>query len=166
LKYLENIERHLIKYSTFIAMIGLVALVILTLATIADVLFRWLMNNPIDGVYDLYKLIIAIVIGAFFPITLIEKHHISITFLGPILGKAANKWLNNFANVMMLVFLVFVSWELIRYVFELKDAGETTWILQWKVAPWWGIATFFMILCVPVQFFICIRDYLSSSVAN
>ncbi len=44
-----------------IAMIGLVCLVILTLATIADVLMRWILNSPLDGVHDLYKLVIAVV---------------------------------------------------------------------------------------------------------
>ena len=148
------------KLTHLIAMIGLVCLVFLTLATIADVLGRWLFNNPIDGVYDLYKLVIAVVIGSFFPATLIERHHITITFLGNALGPRANAWLNTFANVALLVFLAVVSWQLTLYVAEVHDVGETTWILQWPVAPWWGVATACVVLCVPVQLFVTLKDAL------
>jgi TRAP-type C4-dicarboxylate transport system permease small subunit len=160
MKQVQKLERLVYNICNFVAVIGLIALVTLALATIFDVLFRWLLNDPIDGVYDLYKLIIAVVIGSFFPITLVEKHHISINFLGTYLGYSANKILNNFANSMLLAFLILVAWQLVRYVFELNDAGETTWVLQWAVAPWWGVATLCIIICVPVQLFVCIRDTL------
>lgn len=153
-------EEQLKAITRWIAMIGLVCLVFLTVATIADVLGRWLFNKPIDGVYDLYKLVIAVVVGSFFPVTLAERHHISITFLGGMAGARVNAWLNNFANVALLGFLIVMSWQLVLYVVEVRDAGETTWILQWSVAPWWGVTTACIILCIPVQLFITIKDVL------
>ena len=146
------------KITRWIAMIGLVCMVVLTLATIADVLGRWLFNHPIHGVHDLFKLVIAVVVGSFFPATLIERHHIAITFLGNALGRKAGQVLNTFANAGMLVFLAVMAWQLILYVIDTRDAGETTWILQWSVAPWWGIATLCVILCLPVQLFITLKD--------
>lgn len=146
------------RITRIIAMIGLVCMVVLTLATIADVLGRWLFNHPIHGVHDLFKLVIAVVVGSFFPATLIERHHISITFLGGALGKRANHLLNTFGNAALLIFLVIMAWQLGRYVVDVRDAGETTWILQWSVAPWWGVATVCVILCIPVQLFVTIKD--------
>jgi TRAP-type C4-dicarboxylate transport system permease small subunit len=148
------------KLTRLIAMIGLVCMVVLTLATIADVLGRWLFNHPIHGVHDLFKLVIAVVVGSFFPATLIERHHISITFLGNALGPRAQHMLSTLANAALLAFLVVMSWQLIRYVVDVHSAGETTWILQWSVAPWWGVATFCVLLCVPVQLFITVKDAL------
>ena len=148
------------KLTRVIAMIGLVCMVVLTLATIADVLGRWLFNHPIHGVHDLFKLVIAVVVGSFFPATLIERHHISITFLGNGLGGRARHVLNTLANAALLAFLVVMSWQLIRYVIDVRDAGETTWILQWSVAPWWGLATLCILLCVPVQLFVTVKDAL------
>lgn len=142
----------------WIAMIGLACLVGLTLATIPDVLMRWLFNSPIEGVHDLYKLVIAVVVGSFFPMALIERHHISITFLGGALGGRANIWLNGFANLALSTFLVLMAWQLVIYVLEVREAGETTWILRWSVTPWWGVATACVILSVPVQLYVTVRD--------
>ena len=141
-----------------IAMIGLVCLVILTLATIADVLMRWVLNSPLDGVHDLYKLVIAVVVGSFFPVALIERHHISITFLGAAVGRRANIFLTHFSNIMLFGFLVLICWQLTKYVFEVADTGETTWILQWAVAPWWAAATACIYICLPVQALVTIKD--------
>lgn len=141
-----------------IAMVGLVCLVILTLATIADVLMRWIFNSPLEGVHDLYKLVIAVVVGSFFPVALIERHHISITFLGSAFGGRVNMALNNFANFALLAFLALMCWQLSKYVVEVADTGETTWILQWAVAPWWAAATACVYLCLPVQLFVTAKD--------
>lgn len=148
------------KLTRVIAMIGLVCMVVLTLATIADVLGRWLFNHPIHGVHDLFKLVIAVVVASFFPATLIERHHISITFLGNALGERARHVLNTLANAALLGFLVVMSWQLVRYVIDVRDAGETTWILQWSVAPWWGLTTLCIMICVPVQLYITVKDAL------
>ncbi len=150
----------------WIAFVGLLCLVALALATIADVMMRWLFNSPIHGVNDLYNLVIAVVVGAFFPITLMQRHHISIRFLGTALRGRANDWLNNFSNVALLVFLALMSWQLIKYVGEVWETGETTWILQWSVAPWWAVATAFVTLCVPIQLIVTLRDALEPRAAG
>ena len=115
---------------------------------------------------DLYKLVIAVVVGSFFPVALIERHHISITFLGDAFGDRVNKLLTNFANIMLLGFLILMCWQFTNYVLEVADTGETTWILQWSVAPWWAVATVCIYLCLPVQLLVTIRDMILPSSAN
>lgn len=146
------------RISHWIAIIGLLCLVALAIATVADVLMRWLFNSPIHGVHDLYKLVIAVVVGSFFPLALTERHHIAIRFLGSAVGGRVNHWLNNFANLALLIFLIVMAWQLVTYVFELYETGETTWILQWSVAPWWGVATACIILSIPIQFLVTITS--------
>lgn len=146
------------QFANFIAVIGLVCLVLLALATIADVFMRWIFDSPIHGVHDLYKLVIAVVVGSFFPLTLTERHHIAIRFLGSAVGERFNRHLNTFGNIALLIFLIMMAWQLIKYVADVVDSGETTWILQWSVAPWWAIATVFIILCIPIQFIVTVRD--------
>lgn len=150
----------------WIAFVGLLCLVGLALATIADVMMRWLFNSPIHGVNDLYNLVIAVVVGAFFPITLMERHHISIRFLGNALRGRANHWLNNFSNIALLAFLALLAWQLIKYVGEVRETGETTWILQWSVAPWWGVAAAFVTLCIPIQLIVTVRDAIEPKEAS
>ena len=144
----------------WVAIVGLACLVVLALATIADVLMRWLFNSPIHGVHDLYKLVVAVVVGSFFPMALVERHHITIRFLGAAVGGRTNNWLNNFSNFALLGFLILMAWQLLKYVKEVMETGETTWILQWSVAPWWGIATLFVFLCIPIQLVVLVRDLL------
>lgn len=165
MEQLDAAERFLRLTTRWIAMIGLVCLVGLTLATIADVLMRWLFNSPIEGVHDLYSLMVAVVVGTFFPVALIERHHITITFLGSAMGTRVNSWLNTLSNVALLLFLVLLSWQLIRYVGELRETGETTWILQWPIAPWWTVTTAVIIYCVPVQLLVTLKDAVSPSAA-
>lgn len=155
-----KLEAQAKKIAYSIAIIGLLCLVALAIATVADVLMRWLFNSPIHGVHDLYKLVIAVVVGSFFPLALTERHHIAIRFLGSAVGGRVNHWLNNFANFALLAFLVVMAWQLVIYVFELADTGETTWILQWSVAPWWGVATACVILSIPIQFLVTMTSML------
>ena len=166
MKIIMRLEDAMRTGTRIISMLGLSCLVVLTLATIADVLMRWLVNSPLDGVHDLYKLVIAVVVGSFFPVALIERHHISITFLGDAFGDRVNKLLTNFANIMLLGFLILMCWQFTNYVLEVADTGETTWILQWSVAPWWAVATVCIYLCLPVQLLVTIRDMILPSSAN
>ena len=59
MKFRARYDAFLRQVTRWVAMIGLARLVGLTLATIPDVLMRWLFNSPIEGVHDLYKLVIA-----------------------------------------------------------------------------------------------------------
>lgn len=141
-----------------LALGGLVGLVAIALMTIADVLGRWLFASPIDGVADASKLFVAVVVAAFFPGALVERHHISIRFLGNVLGARANAWLDAFASLVTAAFFTALAWEFVLYTHDLYDSGETTWLLGWPVAPWWTVTAAFMVLCIPVQVLVSIAD--------
>jgi len=159
---LEKLEASASIGARWIALFGVLFLVGLCLATIADVLGRWLFNHPLHGVGDLYTLVMAIVVAAFFPITLLEQRHISIEFLGRFLGGRAHRWLNTLGALAMLVFLVLLSWQILEYVYELYEYGETTWILRWSKVPWWSIAAAMIVVCVPIQLIVLAREFAAS----
>ena len=138
----------------WLALVGLVGLVVVALVTIVDVLLRWLFNSPIDGVSEVSRLVVAIAIASFFPMALAERHHISIEFLGAWLGPRAKQWLDSLAHLVTSLFFLVLGWQFILYTMEIKDSGETTWILGWEVAPWWTVTTIFMLICIPVQLLI------------
>ncbi len=142
----------------WIAFFGLVAFVALALGTICDVLMRWLFASPIDGVEEVSKLVGAIAIAAFFPAAIADRHHISITFLGKLSGPKGHAWLETLAALVNSLFFFAVGWEFIAYTLQVKDAGETTWILGWPVAPWWTVATAFMVVCIPVQVIVFVAE--------
>lgn len=133
------------------ALAGMLALVAFVLMTIADVLMRWLFNSPINGVADAGPLIVAIVAAAFFPLSLAGRHHVSIGFLGGLLGPRATVWLEAFASLVTGVFFILLAWQIVRYTIELRQLGQTTWVVQMPIAPWWMVVSFFILVCVAVQ---------------
>jgi len=135
----------------FCAFFGMLALVAFVLMTIADVLMRWLFNSPINGVADAGPLIVAIVAAAFFPLSLAGRHHVSIGFLGSFLGARATAWLEAFASLVTWIFFILLAWQIVRYTVELRQLGQTTWVVQIPIAPWWVVVSAFLVVCVAVQ---------------
>ena len=143
----------------FCALFGMLALVAFVLMTIADVLMRWLLNSPINGVTDAGPLIVAIVAAAFFPFSLAGRHHVSIGFLGSFLGPRATAWLEAFASLVTWVFFILLAWQIARYTIELRQLGQTTWVVQMPIAPWWVVVSFFVVVCVAVQLGVVIAAF-------
>lgn len=141
------------------ALFGMLALVAFVLMTIADVLMRWLFNSPINGVADAGPLIVAIVAAAFFPLSLAGRHHVSIGFLGGLLGPRATVWLEAFASLVTGVFFILLAWQIVRYTIELRQLGQTTWVVQMPIAPWWMVVSFFILVCVAVQVSVIIAAF-------
>lgn len=148
---IESLNAGGTRAARWLALIGLIGLVGLALITIADVLMRWLLNSPMDGVADLGRLIVAVVVSTFFPLALAERRHISIKFLGSAFGPRGRAWLEFFSALVTMVFFTVLLWELFKFTEELFESGETTWILGLPVAPWWTAATAFMFICLPIQ---------------
>lgn len=137
--------------SRAIAVLGLLGLIAVTLVTIIDVLLRWLLSAPIEGLNEVLHLLYAIILASFFPTALIDKSHLSIRFLGAWLGPKISHWLDTFGAFMTTVFFVVVGWQFIVLTQEFFANHESTWVLAWPVAPWWGVTTALLLLCIPVQ---------------
>jgi TRAP-type C4-dicarboxylate transport system permease small subunit len=142
------------------ALFGMLALVAFVLMTIADVLMRWLFNSPINGVADAGPLIVAIVAAAFFPLSLTGRHHVSIGFLGSFLGARATAWLEAFASLVTWAFFILLAWQIVRYAIELRQLGQTTWVVQIPIAPWWVVVSAFLAVCVAVQLGVVMTAFL------
>jgi len=142
----------------WLALVGLVGLVAVALVTVTDVLLRWLFNMPVDGVGEVSRLVVAVSIASFFPLALAERHNIAIQFLGAALGPRARLWLDMIADVVTSFFFLVLGWQFVLYTLEISESGETTWILGWSVTPWWVVTTVFMLICIPVQLVMLVRQ--------
>lgn len=155
---LSRIERFSREFCKWLALLGLVGLVVLALITIADVMMRWLFADPIDGVSDIYRLLIALVVASFFPSAFAERGHIAIHFLSAILPPAGRRILATFAALVTFGFTCVMGWQLVLYCIEVYETGETTWLLGISVTPWWIAATGCILLCIPVQFIVMLAE--------
>jgi TRAP-type C4-dicarboxylate transport system permease small subunit len=149
--WLAKLESRCDSVARFCALFGMLFLVALALITNVDVFMRWMFNNPIDGVTDVAPLMVAIVIASFFPFALAGRHHISITFIGNLLGPKGRAWLEATVALVTLAFFALLAWQFIVYTIDLDARGQTTWVVQLPVAPWWTVVSFFTVLCVAVQ---------------
>ena len=158
--WLGKPESHGDTVARLCALFGMLALVAFVLMTIADVLMRWLFNNTINGVADAGPLIVAIVAAAFFPLSLTGRHHVSIGFLGSFLGARATAWLEAFASLVTWAFFILLAWQIVRYAIELRQLGQTTWVVQIPIAPWWVVVSAFLVVCVAVQLGVVMTAFL------
>jgi TRAP-type C4-dicarboxylate transport system permease small subunit len=149
--WLQQLESRGKSAARLCAFCGMLALVAFILLTNLDVLMRWLFNSPINGVADVGPLIVAIVVSSFFPLALAERYHVSIEFLGNLLGARGRAWLETLAALVSLVFFVLLAWQIVVYTIDLNAIGQTTWVVQIPAAPWWAVVSFFLVLCVAVQ---------------
>ncbi len=146
----ERLERAVTRITRMIALIGLVGLLTLALATVLDVMLRWIFNSPIVGLNDTYSLFAALIIASCFPLCIYRRGNITIRFLGNILGTRARNILDVFGGLVSLMIFSIMAWQLWRYTDQLARDGETTWVLNWPVSPWWRVVSILIIICAPV----------------
>jgi TRAP-type C4-dicarboxylate transport system permease small subunit len=159
---LEKIEKTASRVTRAIALIGLVGLLALASATVLDVLLRWIFNSPIVGLNDTHSLFTAFIIASCFPLCIYRRGNISIRFIGNIFGPRVNHILDAFGNLVSLIIFSLMAWQLWLYTDKLLRDGETTWVLNWPVSPWWRVTTILIFICVPVTLLMFMRDWKSA----
>lgn len=150
-RLIHRLEGATIRATRVIALIGLAALLVLAIITMADVGMRWLFNQPITGVEDLAKLVVAIAIAASIPAVLASRQNITIRFIGRALGRRAELIFEIFGSIVVFVIMAGMAWQIRIYTDELRKTGETTWLLAIPVAPFWQVVSVLLFLSVPIQ---------------
>jgi len=153
---LDRIDKLSTRATRLLALVGLAALLAIAFATLIDVGARWLFASPIAGVYDLSTLFIAVAIAALFPACLAERRNIRVEFAARIMPKRLRLFFDFIADALLLAFFALLGWQLAIYSGELARDGETSFILQLPIAPWWMVTTFLFALCIPVQLLVLV----------
>lgn len=153
------------RVSRTIALIGLAGLLLLASATVVDVLLRWLFNSPIVGLNDTYAMFAAIIIASSFPLCVAERGNVTIRFVGKVLGSRMSNLLDAFGNSVACIIFALMAWQLWLYTDQLFQDGETTWVLNWPVSPWWRIVSILVIVNIPVAFIMAV-DSARSAIRN
>jgi len=124
-------------------------LLIVCLAVLIDVLMRWLFGSPIHGLEDINGIIVTVAIAACMPAAYGLRSHITVQFLGKILGPRGAAVLDSFGHTLTLVFSAVVAWQIVVHVGD--SAMRTTLILGLPVMPAWIGAAIFAALAAVVQ---------------
>jgi TRAP-type C4-dicarboxylate transport system permease small subunit len=111
---------------------------------------RWLFNSPIVGLNDTHSLFTALIIASSFPLCIYRRGNVTIRFVGNLFGPRVSNILDAFGNLVTFVIFLIMAWQFWLYTDQLIEDGETTWVLNWPVSPWWRAVTILIMICVPV----------------
>lgn len=141
-----------------LALVGLAGLLVLSLLVVADIALRALVDYPLQGVNDVYAVLMAVVIAACMPNALLTKQNIAIEVLGETLGGRLRIGLDCFASAATLLFFVLLTWRFVPYAESITASGQKTWVLKWPVGPWWWAATALFCVAVLTQAMVALTD--------
>lgn len=141
-----------------LALLGFSGLLILSIMVVLDILLRSLFDFPLKGVNDVSAVVMAVVIAACIPQSLLIKQSISVTVLGQVIGGRFELLLNAFASLAVLVFFTLLVSQFYPYAASLTSSGEKTWVLQWPTGPWWYVASACFTVSAVVQALVLIDD--------
>lgn len=141
-----------------LALVGLAGLLVLALLVVADIVLRALVDYPLQGVNDVYAVLMAVVIAACMPNALLTKQNIAIEVLGETLGGRIRGGLDCFASAATLLFFIMLTWRFVPYADSIAASGQKTWVLKWPVGPWWWAATGLFCIAVLTQAMVLVAD--------
>jgi TRAP-type C4-dicarboxylate transport system permease small subunit len=136
--------------SALIAAVGLLALTVLAIVTMLDIAGRELFRTPISGFSDIADMIVVFAAASCFPISLVERHHVTVRFLGN-LNWRLREWLDLLGHTLMLAVFALMCWQVALYAQDVYQSGQTTWLIRIPIWPLWFATTLMITTCVPVQ---------------
>jgi len=154
-----SLERWLTIFTRWVALFGLILLLLLALFIVSDIIMRWLFHATFAGVLDLSAVLLPVIVATCFPIAVLQRQHVTIRFLGKALGPRREIWLELFGSLVLLLFLILMTWQFILHTADMQALGDHTWVIQISMAPWWWTTTTLMASCIPLQALIAISQF-------
>jgi TRAP-type C4-dicarboxylate transport system permease small subunit len=106
----------------------------LMLVTCADVVGRYLLNQPLWGGFELTEMLLAALIFAGLPLVTLRNDHVTVDLFDPV----TPDWLFRIQHVVAcsigFVCTGYLAWRLWLRAEHMDRAGETTAVLQIKLA--------------------------------
>lgn len=146
------------KLAYLLALVGFAGLLILAVMVVADIVLRAVADYPLQGVNDVAAVVMAVVVSACIPNSLLARQNISIEVLGQVIGGRMRYLIDLFASLVVLLFFVLMAWQFIHYSASISASGEQTWVLKWPVGPWWWAATACFFVSVLAQMLVVSQD--------
>lgn len=148
---LDRLEIFADRLSKPTAIVGILGLLLIALITIATVIARAVFNYPIVWGHDAASLIVIVLVAACFPAGVMQRKHIAIEFLNPVVGQTGQRILGAMAAVFTAVALTVVAWQVTVVAGEETAARATTIVARIPTGPAWWIAAAVVWAAVPMQ---------------
>lgn len=118
------------------------ALVAMLVLTVADIAGRTLFNNPVPGTVEVTALILVVVVFLGMGYSEDLGDHITVDLLYVRVGKRFKAVLDVFANILSIIVIGLMSFQIYHFALRQRDSGAETPVLQWPIWPFAIIAAF------------------------
>ena len=120
------------------AVLGVAASIILfsmMVLTFADVVMRYLLNQPIRGGFELTELMLLLLIFAGLPLVSHADEHVTMDFVDRILPDRARNLLVRAVHGLCAAVMFFLTWQVWLKAGKIYGYGDTTDVLRISVGP-------------------------------
>jgi TRAP-type C4-dicarboxylate transport system permease small subunit len=154
---MDRFERALYALAKTLARVGMLLLLTFAVSTLLDGALRWLFGRPLDVVRDGGGVVVAVAISSCFPLLVLERGNIVITFIDAVLGRFGGWLLNTFAAFCTSAICFAFAWQFLIHANNLRRGTETTPLLGIPTAPFWYVVDASFWLCALAQFVVLIQ---------
>jgi TRAP-type C4-dicarboxylate transport system permease small subunit len=137
---------------------GLLLLLAYATMTLADGLSRAFWDTAIEAVRDLDSVVVAVAVACCFPIAFLQRGNITIKFAVLVVGHRVAAALDAGASVLVGIAMVLIAHQLFVYAGQEARAGDSTVMLEIRVAPFWYVVGFAVACATAVQAIVAARD--------
>ena len=124
-----------------VAFAGVLAMLAIAILTVVDILLRWLFSASVPGFNEVLETGIAVAVAATFPAGAANRVNLTIDLLAPRFGTRLASWLKALGALILLIFYIFLSWEIGDDAAGLAARGAVTVFLEMPLAPFiWTIS--------------------------
>jgi TRAP-type C4-dicarboxylate transport system permease small subunit len=134
---LGKLEAVAITLSKALNVFGLLVLLFYAVMTLADGILRAFWNAPIEAVPDLGGVAVAVAVACCFPIAFMLQSNITIKFAELAVGPRIAAMFDAGAAILVSIAMAFIAFQLFVYAGQETRAGDSTVMLEIRVAPFW-----------------------------
>jgi TRAP-type C4-dicarboxylate transport system permease small subunit len=154
---MDRFEWILYALAKTLARAGMLLLLAFAVSTLFDGALRWSFGRPLDIVRDCGGVVVAVAISSCFPLLVLERGNIVITFIDTVLSRAGNCLLSTFAASCTSIICCALAWQFLVHANNLRRGTETTLLLSIPTAPFWYIVDANFWLCAAAQCVVLIQ---------
>ena len=132
---LNNISKGIFSASRISASVAMALLVLLVLITVTDVIMRRFFNAPIAATMELSKLTLGIIVFFSLAYCAVQGSHIVVDIVVSRFSQRTQSIIGTVIYLISVVVMGILSWQLFLLSIRVKDAGETTVILEMSTFP-------------------------------
>ena len=126
--------------------VGAFAIAIMMFLTSADVLFRYLLNKPITGSFEITEYLMVICVSLTLSYCAVLGGHVKVDLVVSLFSARTQEVIQSVVNFIGLLFFLLVSWQSARQAINIKNSGTFSTVLHIPVFPFVWVLFFGSIL--------------------